>query len=98
MFSDVWSENAALFKRLMKIHSTPSILNSGLNDFCLHHIFSYLVMYSLYFTRIIMAHWNLGLCRFGLSLDCFVLNSKLFSLVLNHNSKGVKRETRTVQM
>ena len=25
-FSDVWSENAALFKRLMKIHSNSSIL------------------------------------------------------------------------
>ena len=26
MFSDVWSENAALFKRLMKIHSNSPIL------------------------------------------------------------------------
>ena len=26
MFSDVWSENAALFERLMEIHSNPPIL------------------------------------------------------------------------
>ena len=26
MFSDVWSENAAIFERLMEIHSNPSIL------------------------------------------------------------------------
>ena len=26
LFSDVWSENAALFKRLMKIQSNPPIL------------------------------------------------------------------------
>ena len=26
LFSDVWSEDAALFKRLMKIHSNPPIL------------------------------------------------------------------------
>ena len=26
LFSDVWSENAALFKRLMKTHSNPPIL------------------------------------------------------------------------
>ena len=29
LFSDVWSENAALFKRLMKIHSNPPILYYG---------------------------------------------------------------------
>ena len=26
MFSDVWSENAALFERFMEIHSNPPIL------------------------------------------------------------------------
>ena len=26
LFSDVWNENAALFERLMKIHSNPPIL------------------------------------------------------------------------
>ena len=26
LFSDVWNENAAFFKRLMKIHSNPAIL------------------------------------------------------------------------
>ena len=31
LFSDVWSENAALSKRLMKIHSNPPILNYGFN-------------------------------------------------------------------
>ena len=33
MFSGVWSENAALFERLMKIHSNPPILyyNHGFN-------------------------------------------------------------------
>ena len=29
MFSDVWSENAALFERLMEIHSNPPILYYG---------------------------------------------------------------------
>ena len=32
MFTDVWSENAALFKRLMKINSNPPILYYGFND------------------------------------------------------------------
>ena len=31
MFSDVWSENAALFERLMKIHSYPPIPYYGFN-------------------------------------------------------------------
>ena len=31
MFSDVWSENAALFERLMEIHSNPPILYNGFN-------------------------------------------------------------------
>ena len=30
LFSDVWSENAALFKRLMKIQSNPPMLYYGL--------------------------------------------------------------------
>ena len=30
-FFDVWSENAALFKRFMKINSNPSILYYGFN-------------------------------------------------------------------
>ena len=29
LFYDVWSENAGLFKRLMKIHSNPPILYYG---------------------------------------------------------------------
>ena len=29
LFSDVWSENAALFERLVKIHSNPPILYFG---------------------------------------------------------------------
>ena len=29
MFSDVWSENAALFERLMEIYSNPPILYYG---------------------------------------------------------------------
>ena len=29
MFSNVWSENAALFERLMEIHSNPPILYYG---------------------------------------------------------------------
>ena len=33
MFSDVWSENAALFKRLMDIYSPPPILYYGFKDF-----------------------------------------------------------------
>ena len=33
MFSDVWSENAALFERLMEIHSNPPILYYGFNFF-----------------------------------------------------------------
>ena len=32
MSSDVWSENAALFERLMKIHSNPPILYYGFNS------------------------------------------------------------------
>ena len=32
LFSDVWSENAALFERLMEIHSNPPILYYGFND------------------------------------------------------------------
>ena len=31
LFSDVWSENAALFERLMEIHSNPPILYYGFN-------------------------------------------------------------------
>ena len=31
MLSDVWSENAALFERLMEIHSNPPILYYGFN-------------------------------------------------------------------
>ena len=31
LFSDVWSENAALFTRLMKIHSNSLILYYGFN-------------------------------------------------------------------
>ena len=30
--SDVWSENAALFKRWMKSHSNPPILYYGFNE------------------------------------------------------------------
>ena len=30
MFSDVWSENAALFERLMEIHSNPPIPSMAL--------------------------------------------------------------------
>ena len=29
LFSDVWSENAALFERLIEIHSNPPILYFG---------------------------------------------------------------------
>ena len=32
LFSDVWSEIAALFKRLIKIHSNPPIVYYGFND------------------------------------------------------------------
>ena len=32
LFSNVWRENAALFKRLMKIHSNPPILYYGFNN------------------------------------------------------------------
>ena len=53
LFSDVWSENAALFERLMEIYSNPPILYYGFKllvhvhdhfnvyiDFCkrFHHI------------------------------------------------------------
>ena len=31
LFSDVWSENAALFKALVKIHSNPPMLYYGFN-------------------------------------------------------------------
>ena len=31
LFSDVWSENDALFERLMEIHSNPPILYYGFN-------------------------------------------------------------------
>ena len=31
LFSDVWSENAARFERLMEIHSNPPILYYGFN-------------------------------------------------------------------
>ena len=31
MFFDVWSENAALFERLMEINSNPPILYYGFN-------------------------------------------------------------------
>ena len=31
LFSGVWSENAALFERFMKIHSNPPILYYGIN-------------------------------------------------------------------
>ena len=31
LFSDVWSENATLFERLMEIHSNPPILYYGFN-------------------------------------------------------------------
>ena len=40
LFSDVWSENAALFERLMEIHSNPPILCYGFNT-------SFLYMYPL---------------------------------------------------
>ena len=33
MFSDVWSENVALFKRWLKIHSNPPVLYYGFNMF-----------------------------------------------------------------
>ena len=32
LFSDVWSENAALYERLMEIHSNPPILYYGFKD------------------------------------------------------------------
>ena len=32
LFFDVWSENAALFERIMKIHSNPPILYYGFKD------------------------------------------------------------------
>ena len=35
MFSDVWSENTALFERLMEIHSNPPILHVALKSFLL---------------------------------------------------------------
>ena len=38
MFSDVWSENAVLFKRLMKIHSNPPIYY-GFKDVWVAHYF-----------------------------------------------------------
>ena len=31
LFSHVWSENVALFERLMEIHSNPPILYYGFN-------------------------------------------------------------------
>ena len=31
LFSDIWSENAALFERLLEIHSNPPILYYGFN-------------------------------------------------------------------
>ena len=34
MFSDVWSENAALVKRLVKIHSNPPPYKSMTKDIC----------------------------------------------------------------
>ena len=38
LFSDVWSENAALFKRFMKIHQNPRILYFGFKiDECYIH-------------------------------------------------------------
>ena len=38
MFSDVWSENAALIKRLMKVHSYQPILYFGFKKKMLHII------------------------------------------------------------
>ena len=32
LFSDVWSENAALFERLMEIHSNPPKPYYGFNE------------------------------------------------------------------
>ena len=31
LFPDIWSEHAALFERLMEIHSNPPILYFGFN-------------------------------------------------------------------
>ena len=39
MFSDVWSENAARFERLMEIHSNPSILYYGFNIISINYGF-----------------------------------------------------------
>ena len=45
MFSDVWNENAAIFKRLVKIHSNPPILYYGINRNELYYMFfSHLTM------------------------------------------------------
>ena len=38
MFSDVWSENGALFKRLMKINSNLPILYYGIKKLCFYSI------------------------------------------------------------
>ena len=32
MFSDVWSDNAAVFERLLEIHSNPPILYYGFKE------------------------------------------------------------------
>ena len=39
--SDVWSENAALFKKLMEIHSNPPILYYGFNIILIQFTFSF---------------------------------------------------------
>ena len=39
LFCGLWSENAALFERLMKIHSNPPILYYGFNSGMLVYCF-----------------------------------------------------------
>ena len=41
LFSDVWSENAALFERLMEFHSNPPILYYGINWDFFHILYSF---------------------------------------------------------
>ena len=49
VFSDVWIENAALFNRLMKIHSNPQIMSTCVCSHCMHVVHFFFLYCWLWF-------------------------------------------------
>ena len=78
LFSDVWSENDALFKRLMKIHWNPPIQYFGFNFICFLFVENSFCIRS----QSIFPWWN---CYFETLLSYYMYNSYMWLYVWQWN-------------